>query len=268
MFCGGYNIDGIIHFAAFKAVGESVEKPLAYYDNNVAGFVGLLRLCDRLGLPLVFSSSCTVYGTPATLPVTEDTAWQPPASPYGASKQMDEQMLADATKVSSRLKSVALRYFNPIGAHPSGHIGELPRGIPSNLVPYLTQAVAGIRQELVVYGNDYDTPDGYCIRDYIDIMDLAEAHAQALEYLDKQPSAYFDVFNIGTGHGTSVLEVIKTFERATGKQVPYRIGPRRPGDVPTIYADASKARNILGWQAKRSLTEALSNAWKWQEHLF
>ena len=260
-------VEGIIHFAAYKAVGESVEQPLKYYDNNVAGFVGLLQTIDELGIPIVFSSSCVVYGVPEELPITEYTPWRPPASPYSASKQMDEQILKDTTAASKRLKALALRYFNPIGAHPSAHIGELPRGIPSNLIPLLTQAVAGIREELTVYGDDYDTPDGSCIRDYIHVLDVAQAHVQAVEHLSKQSPSYFDVFNIGTGRGNSVLEVIKTFEEVTGQKVPYIIGPRRSGDIPAVYANVDKANNVLGWRAKLSLADALRDAWHWQQKL-
>ncbi len=261
------NIQGIIHFAAFKAVGESVAQPLKYYDNNVAGFISLLQAVEKLSMPIVFSSSCTVYGSPKTLPVTEETPWQPPTSPYGASKQMDEQILRNTTKVSGNLKSIALRYFNPIGAHPSGYIGELPIGTPNNLVPFLTQTVAGIRDRLTVFGNDYDTPDGSCIRDYIHVMDLADAHIQALEYLQEQAPGYCDVFNIGVGKGHSVLEVIKTFEQATGESVAFDIGPRRPGDVPAVYANVDKAHQVLGWRATRSLEKALRDAWHWQQKL-
>ena len=260
-----HGIDGVIHFAAFLAVGESVADPLKYYDNNTAGFIRLLQLLEPLGIPLVFSSSCTVYGVPETLPIDEQTPWQPPASPYGATKQMGEQILKDTTAASKQLKAIALRYFNPIGAHPSAAIGELPIGTPHHLVTVMTQAVAGLRDELVVLGDDYDTPDGSCIRDYIHVVDLAHAHIAALTHLQGQKSGHYDVFNIGTGHGNTVLEVIKTFEKATNKKVPYRIGERRPGDVPAVYADVSKATKTFGWQAKHSLEDALADAWRWQE---
>ncbi len=261
------SINGVIHFAALKAVGESTQEPLRYYENNVAGFIGLLKTLEEHGIPLVFSSSCTVYGEPDKLPVNEQGVFKPAESPYGSTKQMDETILRDATRVSRKLKSIALRYFNPIGAHPSGLIGELPLGIPSNLFPFLTQTVAGIRDELTVYGNDYDTPDGSCIRDYIHVVDLAKAHIKALEYLDKQPAAYFDAFNLGTGQGSSVLEVINTFEKATGKKVPHKIGARRPGDVVATYADPSKANSELNWKAEKTLADACKDAWNWQVKL-
>jgi UDP-glucose 4-epimerase len=261
------NVDGVIHFAALKAVGESTQQPLRYYENNVAGLIGLLKELEEYGTPIVFSSSCTVYGEPDSLPVNEQAVFKPAESPYGSSKQMDETILRDATKVSAKLKSIALRYFNPIGAHPSGLIGELPLGVPSNLFPFLTQTVAGIRDELVVYGDDYNTTDGSCIRDYIHVVDLAKAHIKALEYLDKQLAAYFDAFNIGTGNGSSVLEVIKTFEESTSEKVPYRIGDRRPGDVVATYADPSKANKELGWKAELTLADACRDAWNWQQKL-
>jgi UDP-glucose 4-epimerase len=261
------SIDGVIHFAALKAVGESVEQPLTYYRNNVAGFIGLLELLQESGIPLVFSSSCTVYGEPDTLPVNEQAPFKPAESPYGSSKQMDEIILRDVIRVSTKLKSIALRYFNPIGAHPSGKIGELPLGIPSNLFPFMTQSVAGLRPEMVVYGDDYDTPDGSCVRDYIHVVDLAKAHIKALEHLDKQPAGYFDAFNVGTGTGVSVLEVISAFEKATGKKVPHRIGDRRAGDVVKIYGDPAKAVKVLGWKAECSLEDACRDAWNWQQKL-
>lgn len=261
-------VDGVIHFAAYKAVGESVEKPLQYYGNNVAGLVTLLEQLEQHSIaPIVFSSSCTVYGEADHLPVTEDAPLKPAVSPYGATKQMCEQILHDAAKASISLKAIALRYFNPIGAHPSGLIGELPRGIPNNLVPFVAQAAAGLRERLTVFGNDYDTPDGSCIRDYIHVMDLAEAHVKALAHLDQQPATYHDVFNVGTGQGHSVLEVIETFQRVTAQKVPYHIGPRRAGDIVKIYAAGDKAKQVLDWQARRSLEEALADAWRWQTAL-
>jgi UDP-glucose 4-epimerase len=259
-------IEGVIHFAASKAVGESVEQPLNYYRNNVSNFVTLLELLSDRGLPVVFSSSCVVYGEPDKLPVTEETPLKPAVSPYGATKQMDEQILRDTTN-TGQLKAIALRYFNPIGAHPSGHIGELPHGVPKILVPYITQVVAGLLPQLTVNGNDYETPDGTCIRDYIHVVDLARAHIAALRAIADKPSGYFDVFNIGTGRGNSVMEIITTFEEVTGRTVPYQIGPRRAGDIVTMYANADKAERELGWKAGLSLADSLRDAWQWQQRL-
>jgi len=262
------SIDGVIHFAAYKAVGESVEKPLKYYRNNVVGLVNLLEAIQELNIDnLVFSSSCTVYGQTDKLPLTEESPVQPAASPYGATKQMDEIIIRDATVAAKSMHSICLRYFNPIGAHPSALIGELPRGVPSILVPFITQTVAGWRDALTVFGDDYPTPDGTCVRDFIHVVDLAKAHIKALEHLDKQPAKYFDIFNIGTGKGNSVLEVIKTFEAATGETVPYKIGPRRAGDIVASYASVDKAKKKLGWAAEKPLSEALADAWRWQQTL-
>jgi UDP-glucose 4-epimerase len=262
------SIDGVIHFAAYKAVGESVENPLKYFQNNVAGLITLLETLEEMGVPnLVFSSSCTVYGEADKLPLTEASPIKPAASPYGATKQMGEIIIKDTTLASKKLRSIALRYFNPIGAHPSALIGELPIGVPSILVPFITQTVAGWREELSVFGNDYPTLDGTCIRDYIHVVDLAKAHVKALEHLDKQSPQYFDVFNVGTGKGSSVLEVIQTFEQATGKKVPYKIGPRRPGDIIASYANAGKAKSQLSWQSEKTLRDALADAWRWQQTL-
>ncbi len=261
-----YQPSAIIHFAAFKAVGESVEKPLMYYQNNVGGLMSLLAAMKETGLNnVVFSSSCTVYGEPAEIPVKETTITKPAESPYGATKQMGEIILRDN---SNWLNTQCLRYFNPIGAHPSGLIGELPLGVPNNLIPYLTQTVAGIRNSLTVYGSDYSTPDGTCIRDYIHVMDLAEAHVCAVKRLieNKQNEA-FEVFNIGTGTGSSVLEVIQTFERVNQVAVPHTIGPRRAGDVVQVWAETTKVESILGWKAKRDLAEMLKDAWNWQKKL-
>lgn len=261
-------IGGIIHFAAYKAVGESVEKPLKYYQNNIVGLVQLLEALEKLGVTnFVFSSSCTVYGEADKLPLTENSPVKPAVSPYGSTKQMGETIIKDATLASRNLKSSSLRYFNPIGAHPSALIGELPMGRPSILVPFLTQTVAGWHKELIVNGNDYPTPDGTNIRDYIHVVDLAKAHVKALGHLSKQKVSYYDIFNLGTGKGSSVLEVIKTFEKVTGKKVPYRIGPRRTGDIIANYADASKAKKILGWQAELTMADALKDAWRWQQTL-
>ncbi len=261
-------IGGVIHFAAYKAVGESVSQPLKYYQNNVAGLTVLLEMmADKNIKELVFSSSCTVYGEPEKLPVTEESPQQPAESPYGSTKQICEVIIRDVTKASNSLRSEALRYFNPIGAHPSAMIGELPLGVPENLIPLVTQAAAGIRDKLTVFGNDYDTPDGSCVRDYIHVMDLARAHVASLQHLAKQPAGYFDVFNLGTGKGSTVLEVLSTFEKVTGKKVPYKIGPRRQGDVIKSYASVNKARDVLGWKTELTLADALKDAWRWQQKL-
>ncbi|GAB4006130.1 UDP-glucose 4-epimerase GalE [Spirosoma migulaei] len=260
---------GVIHFAAYKAVGESVAKPLKYYRNNLDSLLLLLELMPKHNVKnLVFSSSCTVYGQPEQLPVTEETPRLPAQSPYGNTKAIGEDILRDAVRANVPVKVMALRYFNPIGAHPSAQIGELPLGVPANLVPFITQTAAGIRSSLTVYGNDYHTPDGTCIRDYIDVMDLADAHVQALRKLNEDTAeASYDVINIGTGRGETVLNVIKTFEQETGVDLNYVIGPRRPGDVEQVYADVSKANTVLGWTARRSLAESLRDAWRWQQKL-
>jgi UDP-glucose 4-epimerase len=259
-------IDGIIHFAANKAVGESVEKPLKYYRNNVAATVLMIEKMIEHGVNnLVFSSSCTVYGQPESLPVTEDSHVQPATSPYGNSKQICEEIIRDTVQSTNDLHAISLRYFNPIGAHESCLIGELPLGVPANLVPFLTQSVAGIRGQLAVYGNDYPTSDGTAVRDYIHVVDLAKAHVSALNLLLKQPEGrYYDFFNIGTGKGSTVLEVITAFEEATGLKVDYAIKPRREGDVVAVYADCTKSKTILGWQTEKTLKDALGDAWKWQ----
>ena len=266
--CSKESVTEIIHFAADKAVGESIEKPLKYYDNNVAGLIKLLVFCEDFGIKnFVFSSSCTVYGEPAHTPVTEDSPFKTAESPYGSTKQMCETILKDSTKVSSSFNSVALRYFNPIGAHPSSLIGELPKGNPANLIPFLMQAVSGAQKELTVFGNDYPTPDGTCIRDYIHVVDLAKAHVKSLKYLDNKPKSSYEVFNIGTGNGTSVLEAIKEFKNVTGRTVPYKIGPRRSGDIVSTYAETTKANKLLGWRAEKTLADALADAWRWQQTL-
>jgi len=257
---------GVIHFAAFKAVGESVEKPLTYYRNNVGGLITLMEVLKEENIDnLVFSSSCTVYGEPDEIPVKESTQTKMAESPYGATKQMGEIILKDN---ANWLNTQCLRYFNPIGAHESGFIGELPLGVPNNLIPYLTQTVAGIRKELTVFGDDYNTTDGTCIRDYIHVMDLAEAHVFAINRLisgeQKEP---FEVFNIGTGNGSSVLEVIQAFEKANGIPVPHKIGPRRAGDVVQVWAETTKVEHVLGWKAKRTLETMLKDAWNWQTKL-
>jgi UDP-glucose 4-epimerase len=264
-----HQIGGIIHFAAYKAVGESMEKPLEYYHNNIGSLITLLQVMQETGVQnLIFSSSCTVYGEPDALPVTEATPVKPASSVYGNTKQIGEEILSDTVRSGAHLNTISLRYFNPVGAHESGLIGELPLGIPANLVPFVLQTAAGLRPALTVHGDDYPTPDGTCIRDYIHVMDLAEAHVAALQYLTQQPTiGHYDVFNIGTGNGASVMEIIKTFEKVNKVKVPYKIGPRRSGDIVAVYADVSKARNMLGWTATRSIEQALTDAWRWQENL-
>jgi UDP-glucose 4-epimerase len=262
-----YPIKGVIHFAAAKAVGESVENPLKYYRNNVGATILLLEKMQEHGVNnLVFSSSCTVYGQPETLPVTENSPVLKALSPYGNTKQICEEIIEESTRASQQLKSISLRYFNPIGAHKSAKIGELPLGPPANLVPFLTQSVAGLRGPLQIWGTDYPTPDGTAIRDYIHVCDLAEAHVKALAYLIKQNQTHFyDFFNIGSGEGSSVLQVIQAFEKATGKKVNYEIRERRAGDITSVYASTDKSNKILDWKAKRSLEESLKDAWAWQE---
>ena len=256
----------VIHFAAHKAVGESVENPDKYYRNNLLSTINVVKCMEEHKIPnLIFSSSCTVYGQPEELPVTENAPVQPPASPYGATKQMNEQMLKDLSFASSSLSVVSLRYFNPIGAHESGKIGELPQGVPQNLLPYLTQTAKGIREFLRVWGDDYNTPDGTAIRDYIHISDLATGHLKAFEYLRDNPDRKkYSVFNLGTGKGYSVLDVIHSFERSTGVKVPYKIFDRRPGDVECVYADPTKANNELGWSCQYSLDDMTKSAWIWE----
>ena len=260
------DIDGIIHFAASKAVGESVENPLLYYENNLNTLVYLLQECNQNQIQnLIFSSSCTVYGEPDSLPITEGAPIKVANSPYGNTKQISEEIIFDTTKVSD-LKAIALRYFNPIGAHESCEIGELPLGVPQNLVPFITQTAIGLREQLSVFGNDYPTEDGSCIRDYIHVMDLAEAHVVALQrLLEKNNQTAFEVFNVGTGKGSSVFEVIQAFEKVRGASLNYKVVDRRPGDVISVYADTTKANNELGWKSKRDLEEALRSAWKWEE---
>jgi len=261
------NPHGAIHFAAYKAVGESVNNPLKYYHNNIDSLIVLLETMLHFGCKnLVFSSSCTVYGTPDKLPVTEESPMKKAESPYGFTKQVAEQIIEDTLKSTDKLSAVALRYFNPIGAHSSAKIGELPIGIPNNLIPFVTQTAAGIRKELVVFGNDYNTPDGSNIRDYIHVVDLAKAHVKTLEYIEKHDHIY-DVINVGTGKGNSVLGVLESFKKVTGQALSYRIGERREGDVEQIYAAVDKSREVLGWQAELSLDEALRDSWNWQQSL-
>jgi len=257
------SIDAVIHFAALKAVGESVQKPLEYYKNNIDGLLSLLEAMNVTNTnQLIFSSSATVYGDPDSLPITEEAPLKPVTNPYGATKQMAEQIITDVCKATD-LQTVLLRYFNPIGAHSSGLIGEAPVGPPNNLVPYVTQTAAGVRESLTVFGNDWDTPDGSAIRDYIHVVDLAKAHVASLEYLNNTPDETTAI-NIGTGQGVSVLELINTFESANNVKVPYTIGPRRPGDIASCYASADKAEKLLGWKTEISLEQALKDAWNWQ----
>ncbi|MEZ0541476.1 UDP-glucose 4-epimerase GalE [Fibrella arboris] len=262
-------VTGIIHFAASKAVGESVENPLKYYRNNLDSLLLLLELMPQFGVKnLVFSSSCTVYGQPDHLPVTEETPRLPAMSPYGNTKAICEDIIRDCVTATMPVKAISLRYFNPIGAHPSALIGELPRGVPANLVPYLLQVASGQRASLTVHGNDYKTPDGTAIRDYIHVMDLADAHVSAVKLLAaKEATSFYDVFNIGTGHGASVLELINTFEAVNGITLPYVLGARRPGDIEQIYADVTKSTQGLGFQTKRTLADALRDAWRWQQKI-
>ena len=262
-------IEAIIHFAAFKAVGESVAKPLAYYRNNLVSLMNILDCMSKYKIPnLVFSSSCTVYGQPDQLPVTEDTPKKDAESPYGNTKAIAEEVLRDVVKVTPDIKVIALRYFNPVGAHPSALIGELPSGVPNNLVPFITQTAAGIRQQLSVFGNDYNTPDGSCIRDYINVVDLAKAHVVAINrLLNNSNTDRYEYFNIGTGTGASVLEVVNTFEEATGVKVNYKIVDRRAGDIEKIYADTTRANTVLGWKAETSLYDTLLSAWNWEKKL-
>lgn len=263
-----HKIAGVIHFAAYKAVGESVAEPLMYFDNNIGSTVGLLEVMNEYGVSdLVFSSSCTVYGIPDVLPVDEAAPVKPASSPYGYTKQACEQAVRYTAASGKHIRGVLLRYFNPIGAHPSARIGELPLGVPNNLVPFITQTAIGLRDELKVFGKDYDTPDGTCIRDYIHVVDLAKAHVQSLEWLDRQPQQTVEVFNIGTGQGSSVQAVVNTFEEVSGKSLNYSYADRRPGDVPAIFADAQKAEQELGWKAALTMSDALRDAWHWEQEL-
>lgn len=263
-----YNgISAIIHFAAFKAVGESVNKPLDYYENNLLSLINLLRGMIEFRVPhMVFSSSCTVYGQPDVLPVTEKAPVKKAMSPYGNTKQISEEILEDSIHANPYLKAISLRYFNPIGAHPSGLIGELPLGTPANLVPYLTHVAAGIREELSVYGNDYPTPDGSAIRDYINVVDLSRAHVVAIQrLLENKQKKNFEIFNLGTGEGYTVLQLIREFEKATGVKVKHKIVARRPGDIEKVWADTSFANTELGWKAEIALEDTLRSAWNWEK---
>jgi len=261
------DVAGIIHFAAFKAVGESVKNPLKYYHNNLLSLVNLLRVYSGKTVNFVFSSSCTVYGQPDVLPVTEDAPVKPAQSPYGNTKQIAEEILMDAVVSGDAKKVISLRYFNPVGAHESALIGELPIGVPQNLVPFITQTAIGKREKITVFGDDYDTNDGSCVRDYIHVVDLAKAHVAALKLMESNAFTGYDVFNLGTGNGSSVLEIIYAFERATGVKLNYEIGPRRSGDVEKVWGDVTKSAKELHWQALLGIDAMMSSAWEWELYL-
>ena len=260
-------IDSVIHFAAYKSVNESVQQPLLYYQNNVGSMTTLLKAMEKFHVnQIIFSSSCTVYGEPDRIPVDESAPFKKAESPYGATKQMCERILEDCIQANQQLRSVSLRYFNPVGAHPSALIGELPIGTPANLVPYVTQTAAGIRQKLTVFGNDYNTPDGSCMRDFIHVVDLAKAHVMALQKVVALENRN-EVFNLGTGIGVTVLDLVKRFIKTTGIPLNYEVGPRRAGDVEKIYADPAKAANLLGWRTQLSLEDSLLHAWQWEKQI-
>jgi UDP-glucose 4-epimerase len=261
------DITGIIHFAAFKAVGESVQHPIKYYRNNFYSLLNVINAFEGRGINLVFSSSCTVYGQPDNLPVTENAQVKPAESPYGNTKQIAEEILKDMSAAGSAYKIVSLRYFNPVGAHATALIGELPIGVPQNLVPFITQTAIGKREKITVFGNDYNTPDGSCVRDYIHVVDLAKAHVAALRFMETENFKGYDVFNIGTGKGSSVLEVINTFEQSTGQKLNYKIGPRRGGDVEQVWGDVTKSKNILKWQTELDLDTMMQSAWEWEKYI-
>jgi UDP-glucose 4-epimerase len=269
LFTKHSDIEAIIHFAAHKAVGESVEKPLMYYRNNITSLLNLLEIMNvSKAKSLVFSSSCTVYGQPDILPVTEDAPIKKALSPYGKTKQMSEDIIQDTIQAIPGLRSIALRYFNPIGAHPTALIGELPLGVPQNLVPFITQTAIGIREQLKVFGNDYNTPDGSCIRDYIHVVDLAKAHVVAIKrLLENKNKKNYEIFNLGTGRGVSVLEMVNTFEKVTGVKLNYQIVGRRAGDIEQVWADTKFANEELGWKAQSTLDETLVSAWKWEKYI-
>lgn len=267
-FARHQDVSGVIHFAASKAVGESVENPLLYYENNINTLVYLLQeLAKKPEANFIFSSSCTVYGQAEKMPITEDASIQPAMSPYGNTKQIGEEIITDTTKVTN-INAILLRYFNPVGAHPSAEIGELPIGVPQNLMPFITQTGIGLREKLSVFGDDYPTPDGTCIRDYIHVVDLAKAHVVALQrLLNKKNTDKVETFNVGTGTGSSVLEVINAFEKISGKKLAYQIVGRREGDITEAYANTDKANNVLGWKAESSLEDSLESAWKWEQKI-
>ena len=264
-----YKFDAVIHFAAFKAVGESVDEPLKYYRNNLVSFMNIIQAArSHGGCNVLFSSSATVYGEPEVLPVTEQSPRQSATSPYGNTKQMCEDILRDSVKAYPEIKGIALRYFNPIGAHPSALIGELPNGVPNNLVPFITQTAIGKRECLSIFGNDYPTADGTCLRDYIDIVDLAKAHVCAVSRMvDGKMKSGYEIFNVGTGRPVSVLELVTAFEKVNGVKLNYRFAPRRTGDVTAIWADPTLANNELGWKAERSVEDTLASAWAWEKHI-
>ena len=264
-----YDFDSVIHFAAYKAVGESVAEPAKYYRNNVDSFLTVLELMNEFGRSnILFSSSATVYGDADTLPVTERTPRKPATSPYGNTKQMAEDILRDMVSANDNLKGIALRYFNPIGAHPSALIGELPRGVPNNLVPYITQTAAGVRECLSIFGDDYDTPDGSCLRDYIDVVDLARAHVVAIErMIGGRSKERYEIFNIGTGRPVSVFELVRGFEEANSLKLNYKVAARRAGDVTAVWADTTLANEELGWRAERELRDTLRSAWAWEQRV-
>lgn len=267
-FLANRDIKGVIHFAAYKAVGESVQQPLKYYRNNFYSLINLLTAFKGKPVDFVFSSSCTVYGQPDQLPVNEDAPVKKAESPYGNTKQIAEEILYEVAQAESELKVISLRYFNPVGAHASALIGELPIGVPQNLVPFITQSAIGKRGPITVYGDNYDTPDGSCIRDYIHVVDLAKAHVAAIKYMeDEKHNDKYDVFNIGTGTGTSVLEIINAFERATGVKLNYKIGDRREGDIEKVYGDVTKSKNKLGWKADLGIDEMMRSAWEWEKYI-
>lgn len=261
------DISGIIHFAALKAVGESVNMPVKYYRNNLGGLLNIMDMMSEFSVPnIVFSSSATVYGEPDRSPVTEETPLKPAMSPYGNTKVVGEAIIRDVCRADAGTHAILLRYFNPIGAHPSAEIGELPLGVPNNLLPYITQTAAGIREKLSIFGDDYDTPDGFCVRDYIDVNDLAMAHVAAIKRMtNEQQKSNVETFNLGTGNGRSVMELIVTFEKATGVKVNYTIAPRRVGDIAAIWADVTLANTELGWKSEKSLQETLLSSWNWQK---
>ncbi len=264
------NINGIIHFAALKSVNESVNFPLQYYKNNISSLLNVLEACQTYNIQnFVFSSSCTVYGQPEKLPVNELTEYGNIASPYGNTKKIGEEILKDFAQISGKIKVISLRYFNPVGAHSSGLIGELPKGVPSNLVPFITQTAIGKRAELKVFGDDYNTPDGSCIRDFIHVVDLAKAHVKSINYLENlnQNTSFYDDFNVGTGRGTSVLELINCFEEVNQVKLNYKIVGRREGDIENIYAETHKISNVLGWKSELSVSDALKDAWNWEMKL-
>jgi UDP-glucose 4-epimerase len=262
-----HQLSGAIHFAAFKAVGESVVQPIKYYQNNIDSLLVLLQLMNEFKTGnLVFSSSCTVYGQPDDLPVTESSPIKEAESPYGFTKQVSERIIKDAVKANNSLSGISLRYFNPIGAHPSALIGELPIGVPNNLIPFVTQTAIGLRNQLIIHGDDYNTADGTCIRDYIHVVDLAKAHVKALDYLNSENN-WYEAINVGSGYGHSVLDVVKTFERIAEQQLQYKIGPRRSGDVEQVYASVDHANSTLNWKTEYSLEDALRHAWNWQKKM-